>query len=404
MTLTTRTLLAAAALTLGLTPALAQQQNAISYQGQLSNNGVPANGVYDIRFGVYGLDTGGIALASGCVDNVNVVDGLFTVQVDLGVLIQTAPRWMQIEVRPDGGASCGSGTGFTPLLPRQRVAATPWATHAGRAFGLSNPSSGGPVLNVDAGGQVVIGGVSPLAMLDVRAGTGSYVRVDTPNGDLRFNGGTDGVFGFYNEAAASGRTEFLSAAGVTMAIANGTGNVGIGTAPTANKLQVNGQIGLPRTLRTKAIHGSAFTPQYLNNPSFGTQGGLTIIDSFGTSNSGTYGSPGSSGPGVFFAPLDLPDGCVLEECIIDCRDQNSSHDARLSIGRINLNTGLCEEIATTFTSGSSSAIQHASIWPINVGVNNNTHVHFLRLTMTTTGGTEWLLAARVKYSIDTPLP
>ena len=399
-----RTLLAAALSLAGLASAASAQQTAITYQGQLAMNGQPANGVYDMYIRIYDAATGGVSLSAGCVNNVTVTNGQFTTVFDFGVVNQTTAKWFEIMVRPDNGQTCNILTDYTTLAPRQRVTATPWATHANRAFGLSNPQTGAAAMVVDTAGQVCIGGFTPVGMLDVRAGTGSYVRVDTPNGDLRFNGGADGVMGFYNEAAASGRTEFLSAAGVTMAIANGTGNVGIGTAPTGNKLQVNGNIGIPSTIRTKAIHGSAFMPQYLNTPSFGTQGGLQIIDSFGTSNSGTIGFPGSAGPGVFFAPLDLPDGCVLEECIIDCRDQNPRHDARLSIGRINLSTGLVEEVATPCTSGCSTVIQHGSIWPIGVAVNNNTHVYFLRLTMTTSGGNEWFIAARVKYSVTTPLP
>jgi hypothetical protein len=483
---TARTLLAAAAATLaGFAPAtLAQQQNLISYQGQLADGGSPANGLYDMHFRVYDLATGGTIQSNACLDNVPVVNGLFTVQVDLGPFNQSAARWMQIEVRPDPGSMCGIGSGYTILSPRQRLTAVPWATHAGRAFGLSNPSNGAVAAHVDAGGRVGVGTTVPLtplhvlapsartrldsssstdftvlelnttgqdyhvgvggpssvgglansfyvydnsvgatrfainpagqvgigtntpaAALDVRSGTGSYVRVDSANGDLHVNGGGDGVFGLINQSGvAGGRTEIHTVGGRSLSIDNATGNIGLSTLPTGNKLQVNGNIGIPRTVRTKTIHGSAFMPQYLNNPSFGTQGGLTVIDSFGTSNSGTFGSPGSSGPGIFFAPLDLPDGCVLEDIIIDARDQNTSHNPTLTIGRINLGSGLVEEVATTFTSGSSSVIQHAAHGPIGVTVVNDTHCYFLRCVMTTTGGTEWLIAARVKYSVTSPLP
>src|SRR6185295_579866 len=50
----------------------------------------------------------------------------------------------------------------------------------------------------------------------------------------------DGVFGFYNRGITSGRTEFISARGVNMAIANQTGNVGINTTAPAFRLHVNG--------------------------------------------------------------------------------------------------------------------------------------------------------------------
>ncbi len=56
---------------------------AFTYQGQLKDAGSPANGQYDMRFTLFD-DLGVLVAGPICVDNVECVDGLFTVQIDFG--------------------------------------------------------------------------------------------------------------------------------------------------------------------------------------------------------------------------------------------------------------------------------------------------------------------------------
>lgn len=91
-------------------------------------------------------------------------------------------------------------------------------------------------------GNVGIGTNNPQGVLDLAAGTSSYVRIDSAFGDLHVNGGTDGIFGVHNEGAAGGRTEFIGQGIPRMAILN-TGNVGIGTSTPGFPLNFANSLG-----------------------------------------------------------------------------------------------------------------------------------------------------------------
>jgi hypothetical protein len=86
----------------------------ITYQGRLTDAGSPANGVYDLRFDLYGSFTGGTPIGPQ-IDHgdVLVAGGLFTVILDFDTLPFFAHRrWLEIGVRP--GASTGPYTILTP--------------------------------------------------------------------------------------------------------------------------------------------------------------------------------------------------------------------------------------------------------------------------------------------------
>lgn len=114
------------------TVAHAQAVNhAFTYQGKLANSGAPVTGTQDMRFRLYDTAAGGTQQGSTiCADNVQVVDGLFTVSLNFGDQFAGNQRYLEIEVRPDAGQSCGVGTGYTLLLPRQELSATPHAAHS----------------------------------------------------------------------------------------------------------------------------------------------------------------------------------------------------------------------------------------------------------------------------------
>ena len=158
-----------AAVALGSGPVLAQS-TAITYQGLLDDAGSPAGGLHDLRFSLFDAAVGGTQVGSTiCVDNVSVVDGLFTVQLDFGQQFITAgERHVAIDVRRDTGLNCSNATGFTALTPRQPLTAAPFANHAKSAFSL-DAADGAPAnaVIVDNDGRVGIGTLAPTHTLHI---------------------------------------------------------------------------------------------------------------------------------------------------------------------------------------------------------------------------------------------
>ncbi|HWD92777.1 MAG TPA: tail fiber domain-containing protein [Verrucomicrobiae bacterium] len=104
---------------------LRAQGTAFTYQGQLLDGSNPANGSYDLRFGVYAGNIGGSSQGPILTNTATPVsNGLFIVSLDFGNQFPGADRWLEIGVRTNGGAS------FVTLNPRQMLTPTPYAITA----------------------------------------------------------------------------------------------------------------------------------------------------------------------------------------------------------------------------------------------------------------------------------
>jgi hypothetical protein len=119
-----------------LHPALAlsaqAQVSAFTYQGRLTVNGEPANGLYDFMFRLMDAPTNGTAVPviPGSLA-VAVTNGLFTTGMDFGVENLTgSPQWLEVNVRTNGAVS------FTALSPRTLLLPTPYAVKALSASNL----------------------------------------------------------------------------------------------------------------------------------------------------------------------------------------------------------------------------------------------------------------------------
>lgn len=115
---------------------LRAQTTAFTYQGELTENGGPANGFYDLRFAIYdSTNSPGTVIAGPITKSaVAVSNGVFTVVLDFGAgAFNGGDRWLEM------GVETNDGGGFTSLSPRQRLTASPYAIYAAsaRAAGLS---------------------------------------------------------------------------------------------------------------------------------------------------------------------------------------------------------------------------------------------------------------------------
>ena len=106
-----------------------------TYQGRLTDGGEPANGTYDLRFYLYDAASGGAQVGPEIIkEDVVVVEGVFTVQLDFGAgVFDGDALWLDIAVKP------GASGAFTTMNPRQALTAVPYALHASTAGGFTVP-------------------------------------------------------------------------------------------------------------------------------------------------------------------------------------------------------------------------------------------------------------------------
>jgi hypothetical protein len=285
-------LLAVALLCGAVLPAAGQETDMVdtsfTYQGFLSDAGYPVNDQATLQFWLYDADVDGTRVGPTiAAESVDVVDGLFTVELDFGAAaFNGGNRWLEIAV----AVPAGSGT-LTTLSPRQPLRATPFAL---QTRGLA----------VDDDGYVGIGTTAPAHLLEVAgdsgldgtvhlkdpAGaaanmqfdlTGGYeifrdddgagaddtrLWFDTPDEGELVLGPRTGADYLGNMRVRSNAVSFETADGGWRTLTIATGKVGIGTANPGSvisnsKLDIeNGHIGLSNNFGIFSFNSAGTNP------------------------------------------------------------------------------------------------------------------------------------------------
>ncbi|MCC7290774.1 MAG: hypothetical protein IT449_01790 [Phycisphaerales bacterium] len=238
--------LAAMSLAAGAAFAQAPVDNAFSYQGKLTDNGGAANGLYDFEFSLFdALVAGNQVGATLTATGVNVVDGLFTSELDFGAVYNGTALWLNIGVRPNGGGA------FTALTPRQSLTAAPFASYALNTYWTA---SGSAIQNTNTGFVGInrtsqVSSAEAFGIQSPASGTsygGMYIRTDSATAKPFYGyttgtetawtylDGNDGTFNIYN-------------GGVRMTIEDG-GDIGIGTTDPTAKLHIENGSNASRAL------------------------------------------------------------------------------------------------------------------------------------------------------------
>jgi hypothetical protein len=211
--------------------------NAFTFQGRLLDGGNPATGLYDLRFVLY--DDGIAGASVGPIvnrDDIQVTNGLFTVQLDFGAVFDSNTYWIEIAVRP--GASTGT---YTTLSPRTQITAVPQSLYSKEAktltAGATISGSGLTILTVEntnaaASNTLIVNhsGSDGVAVAGYALGTSG-----TPVGIDGYAASPDGIGGHFAHQSASGVA--LQVEGVTEL--KGALKVG-GSAPIAFQHTVAG--------------------------------------------------------------------------------------------------------------------------------------------------------------------
>jgi hypothetical protein len=125
----------------GLAAAQAALGNAFTYQGRLHQAGVPADGLFEMRFTLFDALQGGSQVGNEVtVNQVSVSSGNFTVSLSFGAnVFGGQQRFLEVAVRP-----ADSTGNFTILAPRQELTPAPYALFSAGApwGGVTNVPTG----------------------------------------------------------------------------------------------------------------------------------------------------------------------------------------------------------------------------------------------------------------------
>jgi len=183
----------AVALLAALAGASAAHAASFTYQGNLTDGGLPANGRYDLQVSVYGSEQGGIPLTPAItLFGVDVHEGSFSSPLDLGDAARSG-GWVAVAVRP-----AGSGQ-FTDLSGRSRVDPEGTCADAWLLTGNAGVPPGSYVGTSDAVDLTLKAGGSSAALFSA---TGSGV-VFSPFGGASVPGVGSTSVGFSNGAAGA---------------------------------------------------------------------------------------------------------------------------------------------------------------------------------------------------------
>ena len=219
-----------AILLLGVVPMLAlpcraaTQTSAFTYQGELRDSGAPVIGLPDLEFRLYdALSNGNQIGTTFGAPSYPVLDGLLTIELDFGpAAFVGQQRWLEISV--DG----------TPLAPRQKLTATPYATH-------SLSVADGAITSVS-----VLDGSLNAADIDGSSMQRRVTQTCVAGSSIRAIDALGGVI--CEVPGASGDiTAVTSGAGLSGGASSGDAQLGVAAAGIVQSMIANGAVGATQT-------------------------------------------------------------------------------------------------------------------------------------------------------------
>lgn len=274
---------------------MAANAEPFTYQGQLTDAGMPANGTYDITLEVTDAAVGGAIIGTGSTfTNVAVVDGLFELEFDPGDIFSAQDVWLRVTIDDGGGA--------VTLTPNSPITAAPKAQHATTAdTALNAPWTAAPgiITYGDGDDRVFINrtdAITASEFFGVHGTNSSFngMYMSGPENSLPFYGYSTNenidAYHYYNGVTG----EWILVSNSTEAVVFDVQN----EMTVANNINADGyQYKSPKT-QVLSISGSAFY----------SSSGIQFVVS--PANGGAFQAQASSGSLV--APVQLPQGAVFQ--------------------------------------------------------------------------------------------
>ncbi len=342
----------------------------ISYQGQLKDQGVLASGEYDFKFQLYSSEFGSTQIAvEQVVDDVSVMDGVFSLDLDFGDVFDQNEAWIRVLVRP--GDSIGL---YTALLPRELITTVPKASFAKVAETSLDSfwqDAGTDEIMFGTGIQRVLinreDPIQPDEFFGVHANTAGIalggMNISTnADGQPYYGYAVDGVLEAYTYFAPAQSTWNIWIGGSTVFNLDSNGNLIVAGNMAAGDILADGAVtgnsyvlNTPRTL-VYSVSGDSFHS--------GSGNSFAAGDAVG----GAYQT--QSGQGWLMAPVNLPDGAVVTSVRISFLD-NATGDMAVALQARSF-TGTLTEMALIQTTGASVAVGNATTTTITDGMIDNT--------------------------------
>jgi len=235
--------------------------------------------------------------------------------------------------------------------------------------------------------------------------------VQGPTGAAGVKGatGSTGATGFLTNGSVAGNTPFWNGTQWvlnTSNIYNNGGNVGIGLTPSAQKLEVNGNIGIPgnnsytyTSAKTKylSVPSSAFILQnvYLSSTNVITLAG------YSTGQARWVQGGNSSVDAFLFAPINLPDGAIITG--LDVYAYDASGTDEVSGELFSLQNGTTASTSISSTSGSGGAFFFGAVTISATGINqiidNSAYSYYLRFKTKESTNALRLYSAKLTYTV-----
>ncbi|MBU0617611.1 MAG: hypothetical protein KKI02_07830 [Planctomycetes bacterium] len=293
---------------------LGQMDTHFSYQGQILEAGEPVTDLVSMRFSLWDAAAGGLQLGTDySAMNVDVVDGLFTVQIDSANFGSSGfngdPRWLEIEVYD---------AGWQTLSPRQPITPAPYAL-----FAADSPGGGGTCLWSENGTEIYynidnvgIGTADPNVPLHVTtssdpvavlgkntatSGSGSGVWGETGSSTGSGVFGQNINNGTGNHAGVKGVAWGSFAQGV-MGYNGSTASTAIGVlGRTSSGVGVKGEATHTSASTAICVHGQSSSPNGYGVYGYAPTSGKGVAGYSGTND---YGYLGWNGGGVYGSSVD----------------------------------------------------------------------------------------------------